>query len=33
VLKTSFQKIEAARELLTGIIDTVPVPTEDFKGR
>ena len=33
VLKTSFQRIEAARELLTGIIDTVPVPTEDFKGR
>ncbi len=33
VLKISFQRIEAARELLTGIIDTVPVPTEDFKGR
>lgn len=33
VLKTSFQRIEAARELLTGIIDNVPVPTEDFKGR
>lgn len=33
VLKTSFQRTEAARELLAGILETVPVPTEDFKGR
>lgn len=33
VLKTSFQRIEASRDLLSGILEDIPVPTEDFSKR
>lgn len=33
VLKTSFQKIEASREVLSRILEEIPVPTENFTGR
>ncbi len=33
VLKTSFQKIEASRDILSGILEDIPVPTENFSGR
>lgn len=33
VLKTSFQRIEASRDILSGILEDIPVPTEDFSGR
>lgn len=33
VLKTSFQRIEASRDILSKILEDVPVPTENFTGR
>lgn len=33
VLKSSFQRIETSREILSGILEDIPVPTENFTGR
>lgn len=33
VLKTSFQRIEASKAVLSGILEDIPVPTENFTGR
>ncbi|SHO47841.1 AAA family ATPase [Anaerocolumna xylanovorans] len=33
MLKTSFQRIDASRDILSSILEDIPVPTENFSGK